>query len=84
MPQIIVGQAAQGVGFAKHGINRRQTKPRDRIDQRDFCMIEDRIGEPDGAAGRLRQDTSIAARFLFSWQIPIPVGSNESTHSKQE
>ena len=43
-------------GFRKNGVDWRQTEPRHRIDDRDFGMVEDWVGEPDRISGRLWQE----------------------------
>ena len=56
MPEIIVGEVARRAEFAEHRVDRRQAEPRHRIDNRDLGMIEDRIGELHGVAGKFGQD----------------------------
>ncbi len=56
MPEIIVGEVTRRAEFAEHRVDRRQAEPGHRIDDRDLGMIEDRIGELHGVAGKFGQD----------------------------
>jgi hypothetical protein len=56
MPEVVISKPSGGAGRAEYRIDRRQALPRHRIDDGDFCMIEDRRGKVHAPLGIFRQE----------------------------